>query len=396
MVSTCRALAAATNLACRCRKSFDMASYTAARDDSLQRSVNPIAIPVNVAAWIPLVVALISGLGILVTGMLLPFLTPLCAFSCHWSLAAMHGLIHLGQQVPGGFMRVAGWPDWWLIVFYVGLALMAAFPLVRPPIRWRCALLSAWVAVGFISSWATDTNVLRCTVLSVGHGEAVVLELPNGKTMLYDSGQISAPTAACRTISGYLWSRGITHIDAVVLSHSDIDHYNGLPGLPSRFSVGVVYVSGVMFIRDNAALHLLHDSIDAAGVPLVQVSSGDTLSGGPDCRIEILHPPSRGVIGTENANSVVLNVEYQGRRILMTGDLASLWHGRRHRRDANALATCSSSRITAAKPAIHRACRPGVRRAMQSSAPTIATIRVVSRQSTPAVGNRCTPRMLAP
>ena len=284
---------------------------------------NPIAIPVNIAAWIPLVVALISGLGILVTGTLLPFLTPLCAFCCHWSLAAMHGLIRLGQQVPGGHTPVPGPPDWWLIVFYTALAVIAAFPLVRLPRRWRWALLSAWIAVGFIASWSTDRQGLRCTVLSVGHGEAVVLELPNGKTMLYDAGQISAPTAACRTISGYLWSRGITHIDAVVLSHSDIDHYNGLPGLLSRFSVGVVYVSGVMFIRDNEALRVLHKSIDDASVPLLEVSSGDTLSGGPECHIEILHPPNRGVIGSENANSVVLDVEYLGRRILITGDLAS-------------------------------------------------------------------------
>jgi competence protein ComEC len=67
----------------------------------------------------------------------------------------------------------------------------------------------------------------------------------------------------------------------------------------------------------------LHESIDKAGVPLQEVSTGDTLDGGHDCHIEILHPPSRGVIGTENANSIVLDVEYCGRRILMTGDLAS-------------------------------------------------------------------------
>jgi competence protein ComEC len=37
----------------------------------------------------------------------------------------------------------------------------------------------------------------------------------------------------------------------------------------------------------------------------------------------VLHPPRRGVIGSDNANSLVLLVEYAGRRVLLTGDLES-------------------------------------------------------------------------
>ena len=77
----------------------------------------------------------------------------------------------------------------------------------------------------------------------MGHGEAIVLELPGGRTVLYDAGRMAAPTACCRSVSGYLWSRGLTHIDAVVLSHADTDHYNAVPELLERFSVGTVYVS---------------------------------------------------------------------------------------------------------------------------------------------------------
>ena len=39
--------------------------------------------------------------------------------------------------------------------------------------------------------------------------------------------------------------------------------------------------------------------------------------------IEVLHPPRRGVLGSDNANSIVLAVEFQGRRLLLTGDLES-------------------------------------------------------------------------
>ena len=90
----------------------------------------------------------------------------------------------------------------------------------------------------------------------MGHGCAVLLEFPSGQTMLYDAGQSGAPSAGVRTISEFLWHRGITRLDAVVLSHPDIDHYNALPGLLEKFSVGEVCVSPVMFEKDTHAVQV--------------------------------------------------------------------------------------------------------------------------------------------
>ena len=98
---------------------------------------------------------------------------------------------------------------------------------------------------------------------------------------------------------------------------------NGLPGLLDRFSVGVIYVSPVMFEESrNAALRYLQDSIRRSGVPLRVLSSGDQLAGGPGCTMTVLHPPKHGVLGSDNANSLTLLVDYQGRKVLLTGDLA--------------------------------------------------------------------------
>jgi competence protein ComEC len=119
-----------------------------------------------------------------------------------------------------------------------------------------------------------------------------------------------------------LWSRGIKHLDAVVVSHADADHFNALPELLNRFSVGVVYVSPVMFEREPAAVKELHAAIERHQVPLRVVSGGTRLDAG-GVRIEVLHPPKKGVLGSDNANSIVLLVEYCGRRVLLTGDLES-------------------------------------------------------------------------
>jgi competence protein ComEC len=67
----------------------------------------------------------------------------------------------------------------------------------------------------------------------------------------------------------------------------------------------------------------LLDAIHHAGVPIREIWSGDRLHVGPEVLVQVLHPPRKGVVGTDNANSVTLAVEYAGRRILLPGDLES-------------------------------------------------------------------------
>jgi competence protein ComEC len=285
---------------------------------------NPIAVLINTVVWLPMAAALVSGLLLLLSSMVPGPLAAMCAAVCNGMLSTVEGMVRFGQHVPYGHSWVPGPAEWWLVGLYGGLAVLAAFPRFRPPVRWRLALLGAWTAAGVAVAWcATDRHGLHCTFLSVGHGESIVLELPDGRTVLYDAGRMSAPTSCCRVISGYLWSRGLTHIDAVVLSHADTDHYNALPELLERFSVGTIYVSPVMFDEQNASIRFLHAAIERAKVPVREIAAGNRLSGGPGCWLEILHPPPHGLPSTSNANSVVVSVEYCGRRVLLPADLQS-------------------------------------------------------------------------
>jgi competence protein ComEC len=102
---------------------------------------------------------------------------------------------------------------------------------------------------------------------------------------------------------------------------------NAVPGLLERFRVGTIYVSPVMFrsIGDanDGGPRVLRDAIVRAGVPIREIWSGDELHVGADVRGQVLHPPRKGVLGSDNANSITLGVEYAGRRILLPGDLES-------------------------------------------------------------------------
>ena len=284
----------------------------------------PIGILMNAVLWIPMAVALTTGFATLVFGSILPPLGELFGGCCNGSLALLESAVGAAQRVPGGHYWVPGPAEWWLWGFYGGLGVLAMLPRRIVPSHWCVALVAGWTAVGLLPAWLPDDDSrLDATFLAMGHGCAVILELPSGQTVLYDAGRLTSPEAGTRSIAAVLWSRGITHLDAVVLSHPDLDHYNALPGLLRQFSVGVVYVSPVMFEQQSGALNALAEAIRESGIPLQEIRAGDRLPGGPDCSIEVLHPPRRGILGSDNANSIVLDVRYRDHCILLPGDLDS-------------------------------------------------------------------------
>src|SRR5262249_16270058 len=135
---------------------------------------------------------------------------------------------------------------------------------------------------------------LVCHFVSVGHGVSVLVELPDGRNLLYDSGRLGSPLAGVRPVSAVLSSPRLIHLDSIVLSTADADHFNSIPGLLERFSVGAVYVSPVMFERLPPAVKELRDSMVHAGVPIREIHSGQRLAAASGTNIEVLHPPRKG------------------------------------------------------------------------------------------------------
>jgi len=283
---------------------------------------SPAAMLLTPLLWLPLAFALVSGFALLTIGWLVPPLAAPLGSLCDANLALLHGAVTKAEQTAGSHLWVPGPPAWWLAIFYGAFGILIVLPRLRPRLRWLWAGYASWIMVGVLPAlFEKPREELRCTFVNIGHGCGAVLELPGGETMLYDAGRIGSPATPSRTIAGCLWSRGIMHLDAVVLSHADADHYNALPELLEKFSVGIVYVSPVMFEQKAPALMELERAIREAGVPLREVWVGDRLRTSGEVTIDVLHPPRQGVLGSDNANSIVLAVEYAGRRMLLPGDL---------------------------------------------------------------------------
>jgi competence protein ComEC len=264
---------------------------------------------------------------------LIPGLALVAGPICSASLAGLVHVVNWAEALPGGHFWAPGPPLWWVIGFYLGMIAVMLWGRALVPPRWQVALACVWILAGLTPLLArsmTRGDELRCSFVAVGHGTCVVLETPDGQTLLYDAGALGSPEFATQTVAGFLWDRGILRLDAIILSHADVDHFNAVPGLLERFGVGAVYVSPMMFdwfgaTGPSEAPDVLRHAIDQAGVPIHEIWSGDRLRVGGDgddgVMLEVIHPPREGVIGRDNANSITLAVEYIGRRLLLPGDL---------------------------------------------------------------------------
>jgi competence protein ComEC len=289
---------------------------------------SPVALLISPVVWLLALVAMWSGFVALACGFLVPLAAVVAGALCGYSLQALVAVVDWAEAIPGGHFWAPGPAIWWLLGFYLGLFAVMVWGQRLLSGRWQVGLAAAWIVIGLMPPLArhfVPHDELRCTFVAMGHGTCVVLETPDGQTLVYDAGSLGSPEFATDAVAGYLWERGILRIDGLILSHADVDHYNAVPGLLKRFYVGAVYVSPMMFDWYGAtgpgeAPQVLLRAIEEAGVPIREVFAGDRLHVG-EVTIDVIHPPQRGVVGSDNANSITAEIEYAGRRLILPGDL---------------------------------------------------------------------------
>jgi competence protein ComEC len=266
-------------------------------------------------------ISLISGFLLLLSCFALKPLAPLFAVITETGLSACEKVVNWSDQLTWGHWYVCDVPIWWLWIFYPALLIVLTHASLRQRWRWVTTVGIGWLCVGLLAGGSRPAaDELRCTMLAVGHGGCTVLEMPDGRTVLYDAGAMNGPDVTRRQIAPFLWNRGVRRIDEMILSHADLDHFNGLPALLERFPVGQVTSTATFADKSTPGVRETLAALERHHIPLRIVQAGHRLSAGP-VEIEVVHPLGTKPEGKENFRSLVLVVEHADHRIMLTGDL---------------------------------------------------------------------------
>jgi competence protein ComEC len=284
--------------------------------------ISPVGFLINVLL-IPFVCILLwSGFAFLIVGSVVPYAAIPLGSAFDVQLSGLRGIVDFAADIHLGHLYGPGPAAWWMAVYYLLVTAMVFIALKRMPARRTIGALMVWTVAGLaIGLVPQHRDGLRCTVLDVGHGCSVLLEMPNGKTLLYDAGALTDAKRAEWTVENAMWSRGISRLDAVVASHADVDHFNGMHGLLATVPVGTVMLSQTFLDFDQRAVRELCGVIEQERIPVRLLQEGDRLLIDETVTVSVLHPPGNRRFDNDNENSLVLMIEYAGRRILLTGDL---------------------------------------------------------------------------
>lgn len=232
----------------------------------------------------------------------------------HYNLASIH--------LP----EYSGWSSFVYLLYYVPLLI-----LLVSRARWRFLTLVqlALVAVSILHPLsAVADGKLRVDFLDVGQGDAALVTLPDGRTLLVDGGgttnqsqmKTDRRSIGEAVVSEYLWWRGLDTVDYVLPTHADSDHIDGLNDVLRNFNVNAALTARSP--ANDSEYAKFAQTLAATNTHVATIQAGDLMRFG-NVRIEVLWPLAAAHANepSRNNDSVVLRVGFGRRSLLLTGDI---------------------------------------------------------------------------
>lgn len=280
-------------------------------------SANLVAIPAMAVAQVAaMVTALADAIGVQSVAAVAGWVT-------HIGVAALLESSSIVDAAPWLTWRVP--PPYVLLVVSYYACLVAAVLRTK---RLRPASIAAaalfWI-VAAPQGWARiyGDGRLHLTMMDVGQGDATLITLPNGRTLMVDTGGVSTGEfdIGDRVLGPALRYRGIRRLDYLAITHGDRDHIGGAASLVRDFSPLELWYG--TYVNNHPPSMELQSMALYKRMAWRWLLAGDRLDlGGVELRVH--HPPvadwQRQKV--RNDDSIVMELRYGQVSVLMTGDIS--------------------------------------------------------------------------
>lgn len=179
-------------------------------------------------------------------------------------------------------------------------------------------LLVANVAIGY-ALFAPKPEVLTVSFLSVGQGDAILIEAPDGTQMLIDGGKDRSVLRELPKVMGPL----DRSIDLIVETHPDADHIGGLPEVLARYAVAYFVSPG----KESDSSIYAQLQVAEEKEPRMQellAREGMRIHLGKGVSADVFHPENNvDKLRETNDASIVMRLVYGDTEFVLSGDAAS-------------------------------------------------------------------------
>lgn len=271
---------------------------------------NPALVP-----FLGLIPVSLGLLGVLVVP-IAPELTTILLQLAGSVVQAADTVVRLAAAIPGATVRTVTPSLLELGLFYATITI-----LLMPRGRARLALLflCALILAGDLAYWHGQRfhrPNLQLTFFSVGQGDSILIEFPGSAVMVVDGGGVSTSfDVGERVVATQLWRHKIRHVDFLVLTHPDFDHFGGLDFLARTFSPAEFWWNGSP--GDGRRFRAFWETLSTLPARVVGRGYRRTIGG---VEITTLHPGPE-TRGSKNNRSLTLSLRYGPTTVLLPGDL---------------------------------------------------------------------------
>jgi len=160
-------------------------------------------------------------------------------------------------------------------------------------------------------------GTLKVVFLDVGQGDSILIQAPNGQTMLIDGGR--STSLANTVIIPKLKEWGAKQVDVLIPTHPDQDHIAGLVGVLENFPVKLAALTGQ--VHSTQIYERLLTDIRDKNIEALKVRVGTAIPFDPSVKLEVLNPDDAAVNSDDtNDASIVIKLTYGATSFLLTGD----------------------------------------------------------------------------